>query len=671
VRSIKWSSKEGIVANQVKRALVVGINHYPDPRNNLRGCVNDALMMGKLLTENFAFNPEDVRMLVDERATTEAIRERLRWLVDGATPGSVLVFHYSGHGSQVRDRNGDELDDGMDEIICPYDLDWDDPFTDDEIAAVIKEVPEGVNFTLILDSCHSGTGSRMFFKEPPSGGHAQALRYLVPPPDVAFRMASGVDIDPSTSERTVNMTGRRGDLRVRRFGSAVVEQNALLIAGCRSDQTSADAWIDNDYHGALTYSLYWAIREHRFSLTNRDLVREAGGWLETQRYSQVPQIEGPEGMMRWSFLGTSQLGTGEPTTSLVPAPKLDTLASTVPETQIVFVHGIGDHKPGYSDRWRAAFNRYLGLPLTNFHEVVWDDVFDATRGLDRDLQPPMLSAAQRREADEIKEDLRDLLASRADAMMSSRPESNGAARDPNSPRDLVAERGIFDWLTNFDEYIGDFVKYLTSDRVRDAVDSRLQRALVPLLASGQPVVLITHSWGTVVAHHTLRRLRAGRPTALHVTLGSPLWIRLVRRRLNFDGHRFACSRWINIDADGDLIGGRLSPPFEVHNDLKVACVGADAHGSYFDPDNALVQRDIVARAIREIGRDLQVEALSSAALSELLQPTRIGGRVLLPAIEPRYSNSRIASTVRGKAARRTENGVSRKANGRHRKVGAK
>lgn len=647
------------MAKQVKRALLVGINRYEDPRNNLRGCVNDALMVGKLLTENYAFQPEDVRLLIDDRATTEGIRERLKWLVDDAAPGSVLVFHFSGHGSQVRDRNGDELEDGLDEILCPYDLDWDDPFTDDELRKAIESTPKGVNFTLLLDCCHSGTGTRMFFKEAPVSGRTPSQRYLVPPPDVSFRMAGGVELDLATPERTVNMRGRRNDLKVRRFGSTLVDQNAVLIAGCRSDQTSADAWIDNDYHGALTYSLYWTLQQHRFSIAYRSLISEAGGWLETQRYGQIPQLEGPDEMLAWSFLSTAEHRAGALVTSLVGAPAPETMFKAAAETQVVFVHGIGDHKPGYSDRWRAAFNRYLGLPLANFHEVVWDDVFDGTLRGERGLRaPPALGAAEERMRIELEEELRDVLLARADALTTSQIESPMASRDVCTARDLATERGILDWIVNFDEYIGDFAKYLASSKVRDSVDAKLEAVLKPLLSSGQPVTLITHSWGTVVGHHTLRRLRKGPQVALHVTLGSPLWIRAIRRQLDFDGNVFACSRWINVDADADLIGGRLNPPYKIHSDLKVPCVGSDAHGSYFHPDNTLVQRDIIAKAIREVSQDRAVDLARSITESvRELVPHRAGqtaGRA-----NGKGSVRRPRATSRTAASARTKGSVKR------------
>jgi metacaspase-1 len=592
------AEKETAVRTEaVRRALLVGINQYQDPRNNLKGCVNDVLMMGKLITENFGFSHENVRLLVDDRATTANIRERLRWLVDDAGPGSVLLFHYSGHGSQVRDRNGDEMDDALDEIICPYDLDWDDPFTDDEFAQVIDSIPDGVNLTMILDCCHSGTGSRQFFKEPGLRGRQQT-RFLVPPPDVAFRMAAGVQVDQGRPERTVNMVGKR-DLPTRRFGQSLTEQNAILISGCRSDQTSADDWIESDYHGALTYSLVQAITNKRYSVSYSDLIDTAGSWLEVNSYEQVPQLETRQVMQGWGFLDTAPHGDAAIPVSY--APTRETLA-TPTDTRVVFVHGIGNYVAGYSDRWRAAFNRHLGLDLGNFVEVVWDDVFDERAG-ERGLSPvPPLTPEEELRAEELQEELRELIQTRHELM------TDLTANDPSralAGPSRTSDRGLLTWLINFDEYIGDFAKYLASASVREAVDARVSSRLKPLLASGVPTVLITHSWGSVVAHHTLRGLDGSALPALHCTLGSPLWMLPVRKALDFDSRTRGCDYWINVDARGDLVGGSLSGKFAVNEDHSVAVVGDEnAHASYFHPDNAAVQRDIVAAAISKLARGL-------------------------------------------------------------------
>ncbi len=597
----------------VARALIVGINHYEDPRNNLKGCVNDALTIAKVATEHAGFPRDEVRLVCDERATTANIRERLQWLVSGAGPGSQLLFHYSGHGSQVRDRDGDELDDHLDEILCPYDLNWEDPFTDDELGRVIAQVGPDVRFTIVLDCCHSGTATREFFKERAAAG-APNLRYLTPPPDVAWRAAGGVNVDATVTERTINMVAKRS--AVRRFGTRLTAQNVLLIAGCRAEQTSADAFIDNDYHGALTYGLWKALETAQFRLSNAELVKQAGEWLTKNRFAQVPQLEGPRELFDGAFLGLDGKAPSGSTVSVpataiaaeageaagapLGAPAAGALAATsLAAAHVVFVHGIGDHKPGYSAAWKGAFGPSLQVPDENYHEVVWDGVFDrsrqpGSRGL---VAGPELSLKEKTDAAEFEMQMRELLAAREEVLTTASGVGPSPARALGGGafvRDY-RDRGLFNWLVHFDEYIGDFAKYLAAKSVRDRVDATLQVVLEDLFSRGVPVLLITHSWGTVVGHHTLRRLQGHGEVSMHCTLGSPLWMFPVRQALRFDRPRAAARTWVNVDAAGDLVGGRLGTLYDVTAEaLNVAAPGSSPHGSYFVPGNLRVQRDIVA-----------------------------------------------------------------------------
>jgi hypothetical protein len=270
------------------KAFLVGINRYPDPRNNLKGCVNDVLLMAKTLRERFGFTgPTDIKLLTDERATTANLRKGLEGLVAGASPGDTLVFHYSGHGAQVRDVDGDELSDNLDEILCPYDLDWNHPFADDDLAEICRDVPKGTLFTVILDCCHSGTGLRNFLRPD------LPIRYKFLPAPVEVRHRSEPRIENRGIDRSVTMIGPDKALPVRRFGISLSKTNAVLIAGCRSDQTSADAWIDGDYHGALTYYLWRSLRDMKWKGTYRKLISETGAALADHNYDQIPQLEGP------------------------------------------------------------------------------------------------------------------------------------------------------------------------------------------------------------------------------------------------------------------------------------------------------------------------------------------------------------------------------------------
>lgn len=274
-----------------RKAFLVGINRYPDPRNNLKGCVNDILLMSKTLREEYGFEGRNVRLLTDERATTANIRKGLEGLVREASPGDVLVFHYSGHGTQVRDVHGDELSDGLDEIICPYDLDWDSPFTDDDMARICAGVPKGALLTVILDCCHSGTGLRNFLRPDLPIRH----KFLPAPAEVRHRFEPR--IEDRGIDRSVTMTGPDRKLPVRRFGVCVTKTDGVLIAGCRSDQTSADAWIDGDYHGALTYYLWRALRSAKWTATYRKAVAATGEALADHNFDQAPQLEGPRALL--------------------------------------------------------------------------------------------------------------------------------------------------------------------------------------------------------------------------------------------------------------------------------------------------------------------------------------------------------------------------------------
>merc|ERR1712063_186934 len=92
-------------------------------------------------------------------AVKAEILEGCKWLVAGAKSGDSLFFHYSGHGVQVKDTSGDEEEDGFDEAICPADFRASGVIVDDDLHEImVKNLPEGVKLTALMDCCHSGTG---------------------------------------------------------------------------------------------------------------------------------------------------------------------------------------------------------------------------------------------------------------------------------------------------------------------------------------------------------------------------------------------------------------------------------------------------------------------------------------------------------------------------------
>ncbi|KAI5670330.1 hypothetical protein M9H77_10694 [Catharanthus roseus] len=145
-----------------KRAVIIGIS-YKNSRQELKGCVNDANCMKFLLINRYKFPQDSILMLTEEEKdpykipTKHNIRMAMYWLVQGCQPGDSLVFHYSGHGSQQRNYNGDEID-GYDETLCPLDYEAQGMIVDDEInETIVRPLPRGAKLHAIIDACHSGT----------------------------------------------------------------------------------------------------------------------------------------------------------------------------------------------------------------------------------------------------------------------------------------------------------------------------------------------------------------------------------------------------------------------------------------------------------------------------------------------------------------------------------
>ncbi|MEO7160950.1 MAG: caspase family protein [Polaromonas sp.] len=136
-------------------ALCVGIDAYPAPEHRLGGCVNDARNWERTLVA-LGF---ETRLLLDADASRATLERELDRLVGQSRAGDVIVFQYSGHGTQAPDLNGDE-DDSLDEALCPVDFASGALYIDDDIAELFARIPDGVNMTCFMDCCHSGTNSR-------------------------------------------------------------------------------------------------------------------------------------------------------------------------------------------------------------------------------------------------------------------------------------------------------------------------------------------------------------------------------------------------------------------------------------------------------------------------------------------------------------------------------
>lgn len=266
-----------------KTALCIGINNYPGTHMDLRGCVNDAQdWAAELKARGFT-----VTQLIDAQATKAAMVKGFKAIVGGAKKGDVVVITFSGHGTYVPDLNGDEVD-GLDEALCPYDLQTRGAaFLDDEIHAIFATRATGVRLVLLSDSCHSGTVTRAAASDTdddvPRPRFMPMGNWL--PPELLPRGPSGQPLAraPQVSGTSV-------------FSKAVSRAAGdLLLSGCQEgpNNFSYDARIAGRPTGAFTYYALKALKSLPASATYAQWhAAITPQYLPSASYPQSPQMVG-------------------------------------------------------------------------------------------------------------------------------------------------------------------------------------------------------------------------------------------------------------------------------------------------------------------------------------------------------------------------------------------
>ena len=263
-----------------RTALLIGIN-YRNTADELNGCYNDVVNVATYLRTVLGYAPGAITMLTDGNRgsvfpasvapTRQNIIAGLSALVAGMAPGDEAFFHYSGHGTLVRDRNGDEVS-GMDSCICPLDYNVSSAagggvITDDEIRALlVNRVPRGARLYVILDCCHNGTGCDIRYK------YEDYSLLLAQRPVPVWRTQQKA----FTDEKYTDTAGE-----------------VYMISGCRDEQTSADAYINNAFAGALTYAVFAILRANQASIRTyswSSLLRDLRYFMRVNKYDQIPQI---------------------------------------------------------------------------------------------------------------------------------------------------------------------------------------------------------------------------------------------------------------------------------------------------------------------------------------------------------------------------------------------
>lgn len=239
----------------MKYALLVGINYY-STASQLNGCINDVNRMKQILQRKFGYKKENIKILTDhhnEKPTFENIINQLNILLENSKLSSDILFHYSGHGSYIEDKNSDEID-SRDECLVPLDYQEKGFITDDMIRQLfVEKLPNSCNATIIIDACHSGTCFDLPFK---------------------------YNKIQEQWERMNNIS--------------VPNIKITMLSGCTDIQTSSDAYLNGEYKGAMTFALTSVLEHYNFRITWKDLLNQIHILLDEKHFTQKPELSSSE-----------------------------------------------------------------------------------------------------------------------------------------------------------------------------------------------------------------------------------------------------------------------------------------------------------------------------------------------------------------------------------------
>lgn len=230
------------------RALLVG-NDYIGTPYELSGCINDSVKMRNQLANYFP-NCE-IRVLND--ASRKDIFAGITWLLNGLTSGQNIMFHYSGHGGRVVDRNGDEVS-GLDSCIYPVKDGELEQIIDDELRNELAvKVPAGSKCFVVLDSCHSGS--------------AVDLR-------CTYQAPKQTQLTFSENKNYAKTPG-----------------TVLFLSGCRDTEYAyEDVDLQRRPCGALTNALLETWKTYGRGIKTKYLLWDVRTFLRNRGYPQIPQL---------------------------------------------------------------------------------------------------------------------------------------------------------------------------------------------------------------------------------------------------------------------------------------------------------------------------------------------------------------------------------------------
>ncbi len=290
-----------------KRALVAGINDYTNWNNaspisapNLSWCIADATSFATMLNDAFGF--DEVCVLQDAKATSQAILGGVKSLLSKSQAGDVVCLYFSGHGGRLA-QDGDASGRYY-ETLVPYDCPA--MVTSGQIASIAQSLPPSqVNFTIVLDSCHSGgiylspemTGFRGFIcGQAFMDAFVAACQTVVP--FISLLDPAAIDGNVSQLACSANLASMCVDPSKDNPNDA----KATLLSACDYNENAGES--GDLGHGFFTSALLDTVNQSGFEMSHPDLLAALRVKVaKLAEGAQTPQLRGRPVRLQENFLG--------------------------------------------------------------------------------------------------------------------------------------------------------------------------------------------------------------------------------------------------------------------------------------------------------------------------------------------------------------------------------
>ncbi|OCK82871.1 peptidase C14 [Lepidopterella palustris CBS 459.81] len=304
-----------------RKSLLIGIN-YTGSQHALQGCHQDVHnMIDFLQSRGYPSDPGSMVVLADDRdprgmffPTGRNILSAMDWLV--SEPNTCCFLHYSGHGGQVRDPDGDR-DSGFDDTIVPVDFETNGQIDSDTLHRhLVTALHPTSTLFVVFDCCHSGSAIELpFVYRTDEYGNVNLVDNVKQ--GIHLISAASHLIQGGFSYNKVNdarelLAGATSFFKsLHHMGQPQQEglgeehfvedwahegKRVFMYSGCRDDQTSADAAISGSHVGAMSWAFLQAMRESGGSRGYQgaqqsyvDILQNTRRFLQG-KYKQVPQL---------------------------------------------------------------------------------------------------------------------------------------------------------------------------------------------------------------------------------------------------------------------------------------------------------------------------------------------------------------------------------------------